>query len=88
MLRLVGLLACLLASPAFAQCVTLPPEDFAQLDWGSAERFDQGEALMLMAGMMDAPVAFRAPRNDNPLGLGGGGSSLHNSADGTDDFVF
>lgn len=61
MIRPLGLLACLLATPAFANCIKLPPEDFAALDFGTAERFDQGEALMLMAGMMDAPVASVPP---------------------------
>ncbi len=55
--RLLGLLACLLASPALAVCVTLPAEDFAALDFGSAERFDQGEALLVIAGMMNTDVA-------------------------------
>lgn len=49
---LLGLLACLLATPVLANCIKLPAEEFAELDWGSAERFDQGEALMLMQGMM------------------------------------
>lgn len=66
MIRPLGLLACLMASvlptsSVFANCATIPPEDFAALDFGTAERFDQGEALMLMAGMMDAPVASVPP---------------------------
>lgn len=40
------------ATPSSAMCLMMPPEDFAALDWGSAERFDQGEALMLIQGMM------------------------------------
>lgn len=51
------------ATPAFAQCVTIPPEDFAALDFGTAERFDQGEALLLIQGMMDAPDLMSIPKS-------------------------
>lgn len=52
-----------LAAPAAAQCVTIPPEDFAALDFGTAERFDQGEALLLIQGMMDAPDLMSIPKS-------------------------
>lgn len=64
---LFGAALCLMASvlpssPAFANCMMVPEADFADLDWGSAERFDQGEALMLIQGLTNAPDLMSLPK--------------------------
>lgn len=68
MIRSLGLLAwvicifCILLSPASANCMMVPEADFADLDWGAAERFDQGEALMLIQGLTNAPDLMSLPK--------------------------
>lgn len=51
MLRFLGLLGCLLASPALA-CTGYSPETLRNFDWGQAERFDGLTATRLMQAML------------------------------------
>jgi hypothetical protein len=65
-LAIAGGLALLSAchmEPAFADCMVLPADKVAALNWGKAERFEGGEARLLMQGVM-AVAAQSGPLTD------------------------